>query len=190
MSRISKPTFICPNSILECIYVQLEKTLSNILNKFEVTFNKILPSKLNWSLIDKIKNNTSLKSLCEYNQTSETTIELRPKGKLKIKDVILFLHINNPSLIVENNKDCIKLSLPIITYQRRGIALSELSRIFEQCKEEIRAIRKDIIDKIKLVKGVCDSNRLNLLKRIDNSIAKTAILLSNCYSRNKSRLSI
>ncbi len=76
----------------------------------------------------------------------------------------------------------IKLSLLSITIQRRKIALNELSKMFERYKTGIRTVRKEFINKIKLVKGIYEDNRLGFLKRIDNDITNATVLLSDfCY---------
>lgn len=89
----------------------------------------------------------------------------------------------------------IKLSLLSITIQRRKIALNELSKMFERYKTGIRTVRKEFINKIKLVKGIYEDNRLGFLKRIDNDITNAAVLLSDAtvllsdsYLRNENRL--
>ncbi len=89
----------------------------------------------------------------------------------------------------------IKLSLLSITIQRRKIALNELSKMFERYKTDIRTVRKKFINKIKLVKGIYEDNRLGFLKRIDNDITNAAVLLSDAtvllsdsYLRNENRL--
>ncbi|PIM96026.1 ribosome recycling factor [Candidatus Hodgkinia cicadicola] len=185
-----KLTFVRLNSKLDLIYLQLEEMLLNIVNKFELTSSKILPSKLNLSLIKemKVKKNIPLISLCNYNQISETTIELYPKENLKLKDIILLLHIDKSNLVIRTDGKSIKISLPIITSQRRRIVLNELSRIYEQYKKDIRTIRKNIINEVRLIKGICDDNRIYFLKRIDNSIEKSTVLLYNSFLKNKARL--
>ncbi len=152
--------------------------------------NKILPSRLNMSVINEIKTtqNQPLKTFYECSYISDTVIELRPICKLKINDIIPSLISNNLNINIKINKDHIKLSLPSITTQRRRIALNELSKTFEKYKTSIRTIRKEFINKIKLVKGICEDTRLSFLKQIDNDITKTIILLSDSYSRNKNRL--
>ncbi len=61
-----------------------------------------------------------------------------------------------------------------------------------KCLKDIKQVSeqlvKEFINKIKLVKGICEDNRLGFLKRIDNDITKATVLLSNSYLRNKNRL--
>ncbi len=152
--------------------------------------NKILPSRLDVSVVNEIKTTKKqpLKVFYECSHVSDTVIELRPICKLKITDIIPLLLSNDSNINIEITDDRIKLSLPSLTTQRRRIASNELFKMFERYKTGIRTIRKEFINKIKLVKGICEDNRLGFLKRIDNDITKATVLLSDSYSRNKNRL--
>ncbi|PIM95275.1 ribosome recycling factor [Candidatus Hodgkinia cicadicola] len=174
----------------ENIYIQLNQLLLNLIKKFDLISNKILPSRLDMSLVNEIRTtkNQSLKSFYECIYLSDTIIELRPICKLRTNDIIPSLISNNLNINIELNGNHIRLSLPSITTQRRKIALNELSKMFERYKTSIRTVRKEFINKIKLVKGICEDNRLGFLKRIDNDITKATILLSDSYLRNKNRL--
>lgn len=166
--------------------------LSQIINTFRNNASSLLINKLNISILDNIKisnNKDSIWSLCKYNRISDSMIEITPIKPISIKIICAALYSYKLDLNIEQGDKFIKVSLPSVTIQRRKISLCELSRIFENNKINLRKLRREAINKIKLMKYICDDKRLQLLKHIDSSMTRALTLLNETYSQNKNRLS-
>ncbi|MFP3039870.1 MAG: ribosome recycling factor, partial [Candidatus Hodgkinia cicadicola] len=155
--------------------------LKDLINKFEKDINNIIINKLDIAFLNNIK-------IDKYIRISESSIELKPNKQVNFKALSKALSANKLNLITSINNGALRLSLPTITAQRREIALNSLSERLKQFKASVRGLRREAINKMKLIKHIGNDVKLLSLKQIDNNTNETFNLSMELYSKTQKRL--
>lgn len=142
----------------------LEESLAHI------RAGKANPRILDGIRLDYYGNITPLTGVASVSTPDARTIIIQPWEKNMMSEIEKAIINSDLGLNPDNNGECIRLSIPPLTEERRKSLTKQAKQEAEDAKISVRNARRDAIDTIK--KSVKDGTPEDVAKDAENSIQK------------------
>ena len=148
---------------IELFLDDAEDTMEKALKHLAIELTKIRAGKANAGMLDGIQVEyygamTPLVQVASVNTPDARTIVVKPFEKKLIGEVEKSIRNSNLGLAPNNDGELIRLSIPLLTEERRHDLVKKVKQEIETAKVNIRNIRKDTNDSIRklLKEGVSE----------------------------------
>ncbi len=143
---------------IELFLDDAKDTMEKALKHLAIELTKIRAGKANAGMLDGLQveyygSLTPLNQVAAVNTPDARTIVVKPFEKKLIGEVEKAIRNSNLGLSPNNDGELIRLSIPLLTEERRRDLVKKVKQEVETAKVNVRNIRKDTNDDIrKLVK--------------------------------------
>lgn len=143
---------------IELFLDDAKDTMEKALKHLAIELTKIRAGKANAGMLDGLQveyygSMTPLNQVAAVNTPDARTIVVKPFEKKLIGEVEKAIRNSNLGLAPNNDGELIRLSIPLLTEERRRDLVKKVKQEVEIAKVNVRNIRKDTNDDIrKLVK--------------------------------------
>lgn len=163
--------------------VKMKKAIENL----QIEFTTVKTGRVSISILDTVKVEY-YGSLLPINQVASIsvpeprTIEVKPWDKNVLSEIEKAILKSNLGLVPNNDGKIIRVTIPLLTEERRKELIKVVGRIAEDSKISIRNIRReanDEIDKNKVSEDETKRLKNETQKSTDNFISEIDKILSN-----------
>lgn len=132
-------------------------------------------SMLNGIDVDYYGNPTPIQSLANVTIPEARTLMIKPFDKSCIKNIVKAIQEANLGINPNDNGECVILTIPAMTEDRRKEFVKQAKQIAEETKIAIRKVRQEANDSIKKDETVTEDQEKVLLEEVQK--------LTNDYSK-------
>lgn len=163
--------------------VKMKRAIENL----QMEFTTVKTGRVSISILDTVKVEY-YGSLLPINQVASIsvpeprTIEIKPWDKNVLSEIEKAILKSNLGLVPNNDGKIIRITIPLLTEERRKELIKVVGRIAEDSKISIRNIRReanDEIDKNKVSEDETKRLKNETQKSTDNFISEIDKILSN-----------
>lgn len=119
----------------------------------KVRAGKANPAILGGVFVEYYGTNTALNQVANVSTPDARTIMVKPWEKNMLDPIEKAIFAANVGLTPQNDGEVIRLSLPILTEDRRKELVKKVKLIGEQAKVSVRSVRRDANEAIKKLEG-------------------------------------
>ncbi len=160
---------------------ELTAQLQKAIDFCRTEFAKLQIGRANASLVDEIEievygSKSPLKNNAQISCPDAKTIRIEPWDKSIISDVEKGIIQANIGLNPQNMGECILVSVPPMTEERRKQTVKIVRDETEKARISIRNIRRDFLQKVKRQKDeseISEDEQKQLEKQIDEKVSET-----------------
>ncbi|MBK5253295.1 MAG: ribosome recycling factor [Peptostreptococcaceae bacterium] len=132
----------------------LEDRIEKSLHVLKEDLNAVRAGRANPAILDKISVDyygcmTPLKSLANVSVPDPRTLMIVPFDTSAMENIEKAINVANLGINPNNDGKCIRLSIPVVTEERRKELLKDVKKLGEECKVAVRNIRREENDKLK-----------------------------------------
>lgn len=139
-----------PQSIKKNAEERMEKAISALKRDFStLRAGKASPSLLDRISVEYYGTNTPLNQLANITTPDSRTLLIQPWDKSSMAEIERAILKSDLGLTPSNDGSTIRLSVPMLTEERRVELVKSAKKIAEESKVAIRNIRRDANDSIK-----------------------------------------
>ncbi|HKK95900.1 MAG TPA: ribosome recycling factor [Anaerovoracaceae bacterium] len=172
-------------------HLSLEERIEKSINILKEELNAIRAGRANPAILDRVEVDyygcmTPLKSLANVSVPDPRTLMILPFDANSIGNIEKAINIANIGINPNNDGKCIRLSIPVVTEERRKELLKDVKKIGEDAKVAIRNIRReenDILKKQEKNHEITEDELTDGLdevqKTIDKAIADVDSIIEN-----------
>lgn len=132
---------------------KMKKTISSLENDFDsVRVGRANPNLLNKVMVSYWGVPTPITQVGEVRTLDARTLAIIPWDKSLLKQIERAINESDIDLPPQNDGNCIRLSFPMLTEERRRELQKDVAKMGENGKVAIRNIRKLAMDEIKNMK--------------------------------------
>ncbi|WP_033160794.1 ribosome recycling factor [[Mycoplasma] collis] len=162
---------------LELYLIEIEEKSIKVFKHFEKELAKISTGRANPQIVSYIKINyydsmTPIEQLASISIPQPTQILIKPFDQNIVKEIYSTILTQNLSVQTVNEGSQIRLTFPPLTTERRKELVKSLSKIIEDAKVGIRAIRQEINKNIKKDEELNEDSEKQYLNKIQELINK------------------
>lgn len=149
---------------------QMNKTLSHVSSELtKVRAGKASPSMLDSIMVSYYGTMSPLSQISSITTPEARTLFIKPWEKNLIQEIEKAIMAANLGLTPQNDGQQVIINIPMLTEERRKQLVKQVHGECEQGKVSIRAIRKEINEQLKKIKGVSEDD----LKNGEETVQKT-----------------
>jgi len=135
-------------------HLKLEERIEKSLHVLKEELNAVRAGRANPAILDRIEVDyygcmTPLKSLANISVPDPRTLMIAPFDASSIENIEKAINTANIGINPNNDGKCIRLSIPVVTEERRKELLKDVKKIGEEAKVAVRNIRREENDKLK-----------------------------------------
>ena len=161
---------------------QMNKSLSHVSNELaKIRAGKASPSMLDGIMVSYYGTMSPLNQVSSITTPEARTIFIKPWEKNLIQEIEKSIMAANIGLTPQNDGQQVIINIPMLTEERRKQLVKQAHSECEQGKVSIRAIRKDINEQLKKIKGASEDDVKNgeeiVQKTTDEFIGKIDALM-------------
>ena len=168
---------------VELILEDSEDNMKNAITHLEKTLVKIRAGKANPSMLkgilaDYYGTMTPISQVANIGTSDARTIVIQPWEKQMIGPIEKAIMNANLGFNPDNNGEVIRINVPMLTEERRGLLVKQVKHEGEEAKISLRSARRDAIDMLKKMKD--DGLSEDKQKRAEDNVQK---LTDTYYSK-------
>lgn len=134
-----------------------EKKMGKAIAHLEEEYDTIRAGRANPAVLDKIRVNyfdtpTPINQLAAVSVPEARLLVIQPWDASVLRDIEKAIQQSDLGVNPQNDGRMLRLSFPQPTEERRKALVKEVSKLAEDCKVAIRAVRRDVIEKLKAMK--------------------------------------
>ena len=168
------------NQVHDLLQEKMEKTLGVLKDEL----NHIRAGRANPLILDKVKveyygSETPIKQLASISVPEPRVIQIQPYDASILKDVEKAIQIADLGINPNNDGKVIRLTIPMLTEERRKEWVKNVKKFGEDSKIALRNERRDAIDHLKkmekskeITEDELASGEKEVQKQIDEYVAK------------------
>lgn len=168
------------NQVHDLLQEKMEKTLGVLKDEL----NHIRAGRANPLILDKVKveyygSETPIKQLASISVPEPRVIQIQPYDASILKDVEKAIQIADLGINPNNDGKVIRLTIPMLTEERRKELVKNVKKFGEDSKIALRNERRDAIDHLKkmekskeITEDELASGEKEVQKQIDEYVAK------------------
>ncbi len=136
------------------VHKNLEEKMGKTINVLKEDLHSIRAGRANPSLLDRITVNyygspTSLKQIASVSAPESRTLVIQPYDSTSIKDIEKAITQSDLGINPSNDGKIIRLSIPMLTEERRKDLMKIVKKTGEDTKVALRNERREANDKLK-----------------------------------------
>jgi len=133
---------------------EAEEQMNNSLKHLEYELSKLRAGRANASILDEVKVDyygaeTPLNQVANVSVPDPRTIAIQPWEKNMIVPIEKAIMLANLGFNPDNNGEMIRITVPVLTEERRRDLVKQCKSIGEEAKISIRNSRREAIDEFK-----------------------------------------
>ncbi|HPU59057.1 MAG TPA: ribosome recycling factor [Candidatus Avimonas sp.] len=141
------------NTVLNNAEQKMSKTIQVLISEYAA----VRAGRANPAILDKVSVDyygvpTPVNQLSAVSVPDARTILIQPWDKSVLKDIEKAIQISDIGINPQNDGNCIRLTFPPLTEERRRQIAKDVAKLAEDAKVAVRAVRRDAIDKFKDMK--------------------------------------
>jgi ribosome recycling factor len=141
----------------DLIFEELKDNMEKAIRAFEKSLNKVRTGRASLSLLDGIKVEyygvpTPLNQVASLSVPESRLIVISPWDSSVIGAVEKAIQKSDLGLTPVNDGKLIRISIPLLTEERRKELVKVVKRLAEDCKINLRNARRDANDELKVLK--------------------------------------
>jgi ribosome recycling factor len=141
----------------DLIFEELKASMDKAIRAFDKSLNKVRTGRASLSLLDGIKVEyygvpTPLNQVATLSVPESRLILIAPWDNSIIGNVEKSIQKSDLGLTPTNDGKLIRLSIPPLTEERRKELVKVVKRLSEECKINLRNVRRDANDQLKTLK--------------------------------------
>ncbi len=128
------------------------------------------PAILNGIMVDYYGTPTPIQSLANITVPEAKTLMIKPFDRGCLKDVVKAIQEANLGINPTDNGECVILSIPQLTEDRRKEYVKQAKQIAEETKVALRKVRQDANDDIKKDESIPEDQEKKMLEEVQSLI--------------------
>jgi len=141
----------------DLIFEELKVNMEKVIRAFEKSLNKVRTGRASLSLLDGIKVEyygvpTPLNQVATLSVPESRLIVISPWDNSVISNIEKAIQKSDLGLTPTSDGKLIRLSIPPLTEERRKELVKVVKRLAEECKINLRNVRRDANDQLKTLK--------------------------------------
>jgi ribosome recycling factor len=138
------------NMYLEMAEDSMKDSISHLEKELmKVRTGKVSPALVNDLLVSYYGSETPLKQVANVSIEDSRTLTIQPWEKTMIQPIEKAIFEANLGVTPQNDGELVRISIPLLTEERRKELVKTAKSIGEDAKVSIRSARKDTMDAIK-----------------------------------------
>ena len=141
----------------DLIFDELKENMEKAIHAYEKSLSKVRTGRASLSLLDGIKVDyynvpTPLNQVATLSIPESRLIVISPWDNSNMGNIEKAIQKSDLGLMPTNDGKVIRLSIPPLTEERRKELVKVVKRISEECKINLRNVRRDANDQLKTLK--------------------------------------
>ncbi len=141
----------------DIIFEELKDNMEKTIHAYEKSLSKVRTGRASLSLLDGIKVDyynvpTPLNQVATLSIPESRLIVISPWDNSNMGNIEKAIQKSDLGLMPTNDGKVIRLSIPSLTEERRKELAKVVKRIAEECKINLRNVRRDANDQLKTLK--------------------------------------
>lgn len=124
------------------------------------------PAMVNGIMVDYYGTPTPIQSLANLTVPEARTLMIKPFDRSCIKDVVKAIQEANLGINPTDNGECVILTVPQLTEERRREYVKQAKQISEDTKVAIRKARQEANDDIKKDESITEDDEKRMLEEV------------------------
>lgn len=154
---------------------EVELNMMHALEVMESRLNTIRAGRanaamLNGIMVDYYGNLTPIQSLANITVPEAKTLMIKPFDKGCLKDIVKAIQEANLGINPTDNGECVILTIPQLTEERRKEYVKQAKQIAEETKVALRRVRQDANDDIKNDDSIPEDQEKKMLDEVQSLI--------------------
>jgi len=165
------------NTDNEIFFVDYQEQLDKSLTQFVSELSSVRAGRANARILDKLMVDyygvsTPVNQISNIMCPDPRTIMIAPWDINAIKEIVKAIQVSDLGLNPSDDGKIVRLSLPILTEERRKDLVKQVKKICEDRKVAMRNMRRDCLDEYKKLKK---DNKIseNEMEMVDKEVQKT-----------------
>jgi len=130
------------------------------------------PAMLNGIHVDYYGTPTALNSLANITVPEAKTLMIKPFDKSCLKDIVKAIQEANLGINPTDNGECVILTVPQLTEERRKEYVKQAKQIAEETKVTLRKVRQEANEDIKADESVTEDMEKTMLDEVQKLITE------------------
>lgn len=132
---------------------KMTKSIDSLIKEYAaIRAGRANPAVLDKILVDYYDTPTPINQLAAVSVTEARTLTIQPWDISVVKGIEKAIQTSDLGINPQTDGKTIRITFPSLTEDRRREIVKDISKIGENSKVSIRSIRRDSIDKLKLMK--------------------------------------
>ena len=132
---------------------KMNKTISVMTSEFaSIRAGRANPAVLDKVLVDYYGTPTQVREMASVSVSEARVLVIQPYDKSSLKNIERAIQTSDIGINPSNDGTVLRLTFPQLTEERRKEIVKQVSRLAEDSKVAIRAIRRDANDRFKTMK--------------------------------------
>ena len=132
---------------------KMNKTISVMTSEFaSIRAGRANPAVLDKVLVDYYGTPTKIREMASVSVSEARVLVIQPYDKSSLKNIERAIQTSDIGINPANDGTVLRLTFPQLTEERRKEIVKQVSRLAEDSKVAIRAIRRDANDRFKTMK--------------------------------------
>ena len=128
------------------------------------------PAMVNGIMVDYYGTPTPIQSLANMTVPEARTLMIKPFDRGCIKDVVKAIQEANLGINPTDNGECVILTVPQLTEERRRDYVKQAKQISEDTKVALRKVRQEANDDIKKNEEITEDDEKRMLEEVQQLI--------------------
>ncbi len=128
------------------------------------------PAMVNGIMVDYYGTPTPIQSLANMTVPEARTLMIKPFDRGCIKDVVKAIQEANLGINPTDNGECVILTVPQLTEERRKEYVKQAKQIAEDAKVALRKVRQEANDDIKKDETITEDDEKRMLEEVQQLI--------------------
>lgn len=128
------------------------------------------PAMVNGIMVDYYGTPTPIQSLANMTVPEARTLMIKPFDRGCIKDIVKAIQEANLGINPTDNGECVILTVPQLTEERRREYVKQAKQISEDTKVALRKIRQEANDDIKKDESITEDDEKKMLEEVQQLI--------------------
>ena len=163
------------NEEVDLIIEDTEDNMKNAITHLQKTLVKIRAGKANARMLDGVQADyygtaTPISQVANISTSDARTIVIQPWEKQMIAPIEKAIMAANLGFNPDNNGEVIRINIPMLTEERRGLLVKQVKHEGEEAKISLRSSRRDAMEMLKKMKD--DGLSEDMEKRAEDTVQK------------------
>lgn len=128
------------------------------------------PAMVNGIMVDYYGTPTPIQSLANMTVPEARTLMIKPFDRGCIKDIVKAINEANIGINPTDNGECVILTVPQLTEERRREYVKQAKQISEDTKVALRKVRQEANDDIKKDETITEDDEKKMLEEVQQLI--------------------
>ena len=153
---------------IELMMMQALEVMDNRLSSIRA--GRANPAILNGIMVEYYGTPTPIQSLANITVPEAKTLMIKPFDKGCLKDVVKAIQEANLGINPTDNGECVILTVPQLTEERRRDYVKQAKQIAEDTKVALRKVRQEANDDIKKNEEITEDDEKRMLEEVQQLI--------------------